>query len=138
VDHLDAPRVEKRARADEHGVGPLARKSRERGIDLAAGVGSEDPDLQAHGARCRFRVSHCGLGDPCIVRFNEQRNASGRRYQLAQKFQPLCRQFTRQPIDPSQVAAGPGKARDETKRDRIFRGGEDDRDCRGRGLSRKC
>jgi hypothetical protein len=94
--------------------------------------------LQAHRAGCHFRVSHRGLGDPRIVRFNEQCNTSGPGYQLVQKFQPLCRQFTRQPIDPRQIASGAGEACDKTQRDRVFRGGEDNWDCCGRGLGRKC
>src|SRR5262245_45944547 len=41
---LDAPGAEKGAAADEEGVGSLAHKRRKRCIDLAAGVGVEDPD----------------------------------------------------------------------------------------------
>jgi superfamily I DNA/RNA helicase len=36
---------------DEEGLGPLARKSRKGRVDLAAGAGLEDLDLQRHGAR---------------------------------------------------------------------------------------
>ena len=115
MDQLDASRVKKRAGADEEGIGALARKSRKRCIDLAARVGIEHPDLHAHGAGCCFCVSHNGLGDPCVVRFNQQGNARGPGHQLAQQFQPLCRQFASQPIDPSQIAAGAGEACDKTK-----------------------
>ena len=62
VDQLDAPADEKGVGADEEGVGPLAHKSCEGRIDLAAGAGVEDLDLQPHGARSRFHVSQCGLG----------------------------------------------------------------------------
>jgi len=79
---LDALGAEKGAAADEEGVGSLAHKRRKRCIDLAAGVGVEDPDLQSHGAGCRFHVSHRALGDPYIGRFDEQGNASGSGHQL--------------------------------------------------------
>ena len=41
----------------------LARKRRERGIDLTNAAGVENLDLQPHGARSRSHVSHRGLGD---------------------------------------------------------------------------
>src|SRR5262249_56388158 len=49
-DELDTPSVEECVVADEEGVGALARNSREGRIDLAAGAGVEDLDLQSHGA----------------------------------------------------------------------------------------
>ena len=42
--------MKKGVAADEEGVGPLAHKSREGRIDLAAGAGNENLDLQPHGA----------------------------------------------------------------------------------------
>ena len=53
VDQLDTPAVEKGVVADEKGVGPLAHKGCEGRIDLAAGAGVEDLDLQPHGAGSR-------------------------------------------------------------------------------------
>ena len=47
---------------DEQPVGPLARDRREGRIDLAAGAGVVDLDLQAHGAGSRFHVSQRSLG----------------------------------------------------------------------------
>jgi superfamily I DNA/RNA helicase len=44
---------------DEEGLGPLARKSRKGRVDLAAGAGLEDLDLQRHGARGPLRRSSC-------------------------------------------------------------------------------
>ena len=41
MDQLDTPAVQEGFAADEKGVGPLARKSREGRIDLAAGAGVE-------------------------------------------------------------------------------------------------
>jgi len=73
VDQLDASGVKKWAGADEETIGALARKSRERRIDLGARVGIEHLGLQAHGAGCRFCVSRRCLGDPCIVRLQYER-----------------------------------------------------------------
>jgi hypothetical protein len=71
VDQLDTSGVEKGAGANEEGVGPIAHKSRERCIDLAASVGVKDPDLETHRAGRRFHLSHRDLGKTWIVRFDE-------------------------------------------------------------------
>jgi hypothetical protein len=86
----------------------------------------EDPDLQSHGAGCRFALF--GFGDTCTARVGEQGNASGSGHQLPQQFQPLCRQLGREPIDACQVAARPSETGDKTKLDRVFGGEEDDGD----------
>ena len=93
VDQLDAPAVEQGTGADEKRVGSLAHKRCEGRVDLAAGAGVEDLDLQPHGARSRLHVSQCGLGSRSIGRIDEHGNASGRGHQLAQEFHPLCRQL---------------------------------------------
>ena len=59
---LYPPGVEERAAADVQRVGSLAHKSCEGRIDLAAGAGLEDLDLQPHGTSSRFHVSQCRLG----------------------------------------------------------------------------
>ena len=58
---LHPPAGEKGVGADEKRVGPLAHKRREGHIDLAAGAGVEDLDLQPHGASSRLHVSQRGL-----------------------------------------------------------------------------
>jgi hypothetical protein len=133
---LDASGIEQGAGADEESVRPIAHKSRDRCIDLAGSVGGEDPDLEPHRAGCRFHVSHRDLGNPCIVRFDEQRNTGGPRHHFPQKFKPFRRQFLREPIDACHVAAWPGDAGDKTKPDRVFAGTEDDGKRRGCRLSR--
>jgi hypothetical protein len=45
-----APAVEEGIDADEEGVGPLTHECCEGGIDLPAGAGVEDMDLQPDGA----------------------------------------------------------------------------------------
>jgi hypothetical protein len=65
---LDAPVDQKAVGADDDGVGSLARKRRERGIDLAAAAGVEDLDLQPHGTSRRFHASQCRLGSRRISR----------------------------------------------------------------------
>ena len=117
---MDTPAGEKAVAADEEGVGPLAHKIREGRIDLAAGAGVEDLDLQPYGASSRFHVSQCGFGIGGTCRIDEHGHASGRGHQLTQQFQPLCRQLGIEKIDSCQVAARPGEARDKTKPDRVF------------------
>ena len=51
---LDAPADEERVGGDEEGVGPVAHEGGEGRLDLAAGAGVEDLNLQSEGA-CRFR-----------------------------------------------------------------------------------
>ena len=137
VDQLDTPAGEEGVGADEEGVGPLARKSCEGRIDLAAGAGVEDLDLQPHGAGSRFHVSQRGLGSRGIGRIDEHGHTSGSGHQLAQQLQPLCRQLGIEKIDPCQVAARPGEAGDKTKPDRVFADDEDDGDRRGCRLGRE-
>jgi hypothetical protein len=85
---LDAPAGEKGVVADEEGVGLPAHKSCESGVDLLAGAGVEDLDLQPHSAGSRFHVSYDGLGIHSIGRIDEHGNTSGRGHQLTQEFQP--------------------------------------------------
>ena len=109
LDQLDTPAGEGRAGADEKGVGPLAHKSRECRIDLAAAAGVEDLDLQPHGAGGRLDVSQSWTSVSRIGRIDEHGHTSRSGHQLAQEFQPLCRQLDREKIDPCQVAARPGR-----------------------------
>ena len=51
---LDAPADQEPVAGDQEGVGPLAHESGEGRLDLAAGAGVEDRNLQSEGA-CRFR-----------------------------------------------------------------------------------
>jgi hypothetical protein len=95
-------------------------KGRERRIDLAAGVGVEDAHPQAHRTRCRFHVSHRGLGDRRIVWFDQQGEARDSGNHLAQQLKPLGRYLSGEEIDPGQIAPGPGEACDQTEPDRVF------------------
>src|SRR5262245_32743601 len=53
--------VEKTVTADEQHIGPLAPKAREGRIDLAAGAGVKDLDLQSHSASSGLSLSRIGL-----------------------------------------------------------------------------
>jgi len=67
--------------------------------------------LQCHGAGSRFNASRHGF--PIGVgRIEERGNTNGSGRKLTQELQPLCRQLTREKIDPRQIAARPGKAGD--------------------------
>ena len=57
IGQLQPPAIEKCVLADEQGVGSLASKSREGGVDLADRAGVEDLDLQSHGAARRFHLA---------------------------------------------------------------------------------
>jgi hypothetical protein len=105
-------------------------ESRERCVDLTVGVGVEDADLNSHGTSRRFHISHRGLGDPDVLRLNEQGNARGRGHHLAQELEPLCRHLGIKKIDPGRVAARPGEAGDKTKPDRVIADAKDDRSRR--------
>src|SRR5262249_47351571 len=93
---------------------------------LPAGAGVEDLDLQPHGASSGFHVSQRGLCRRGIARIDEHGNTNCCGHQLAQEFQPLCRQLRGEKIDPRQVAAWPGEAGDKTEHDRVLGDGEDD------------
>jgi hypothetical protein len=65
---LKPPAIEKCVGADEEGIGPLARDRRKCRIDLVAGAGVEDLDLQPNDASRRFDLflrafSRCNIGD---------------------------------------------------------------------------
>src|SRR5262249_5931008 len=107
VDQLDPSADEKRVGADEECVGPLAYKVCEGRVDLAAGAGAENLDLQSYGARSRFHVSQRRLGSG-TGRIDEHSHASGSGHQLTQESQSLCGQLTRKKIDPCQVSVRPG------------------------------
>jgi hypothetical protein len=57
LDQLDTPRIEEGSLPDEQSIIPLACNFRECRIDLAAGVGVKDTDLEAHGASGHIDVA---------------------------------------------------------------------------------
>ena len=63
VSQLDTPADEKGVPADEKCIRALAHKDCEGRVDLAAGAGVEDMNLQPHGAGSRFHVSQSCLGN---------------------------------------------------------------------------
>src|SRR6516164_8296582 len=136
--HLDTPRVEERAGPDDEGVGLLAPNDFEGGIDLAASIRVEHLDLQSHGASRRLHVSQRDLGQRSKGWIDQHGHTSCGGHQLAQEFEPLCYQFTPEPIDTCQVAARPRQTSNEPKLDRVFAADKNDRDRRGCRLNREC
>ncbi len=134
---MHAPAVEKGIGTDEEAIDSLAREVCKGRVDLANGASIEDLDLQPDGASCRCHISHGGLGIGGICRIDEYSHASGGGHQLAHEFQPLCHDLTTEKIDTCEVAARPGEAGDKTKLNRVFGGGEDNGDRRGRRLGRQ-
>ena len=98
---LDPPAEQEGAAADEKRVGPLAPKRCEGRIDLAAGVGVDDLDLQSHGAGAASTSLNMAsaFGDG---RIDEHGDTSGCGHQLAQEFQPLRHQLITEKIDACQ------------------------------------
>src|SRR6516165_12749877 len=124
---MDTPRVEKGVAPDEEGIGPLAPKTCEGRIDLAAGAGVEHLDLQPNSASCGLHVAQCGLGIYSIDRIDEHGQTSRSGHQFTQQFQPLCHQLSTEKIYSCQVATRLGEASHQTNPDRIFGDDEDDR-----------
>ena len=104
VGKLHPPADKKSILANEEGVRPLAPKSCEGCIDLRAGAGVEDLDLQSHGAGSGLHVSQRGLCARSIGRIDEHGNTRHCGHQLTQELQPLCCQLNTEKIDPCRVA----------------------------------
>jgi hypothetical protein len=90
------------------------------------------PMTRAAGSTSLNVISVFGIGW-----VDEHSNTSGCGHQLAQEFEPLCYQLSRENIDTCQVAAWPGKVGDKTEPDRIVGNYEDDGDRRGCRLGRQ-
>ena len=63
-------------------------------------------------------------------------NTSGLGHQIMEESQPFRRNLLGEKTDPGGVATRPGKAGDQTKRDRVSADAEDDRDRCGRRFGR--
>ncbi len=132
---LNPPAVEEAVGADEQGIGALAHKCRKCRIDLAAGAGVEDRDLQSHGASSRSHpLLRVRPPDATLAGLTSTATREGSGYQLAQQLQPLCHQLGIEKIDAGQVAARLGEAGDKATPDRVFGDREYDGDGRGRRL----
>src|SRR5262245_866335 len=105
IGELQPPTVEKCVLADEHGVGSLASKRREGGVNLATRAGVEDLELQSHGAAGRFHLAQGDLRVGSIGGIDEYGHTRGRRQHFAQQLEPLCRQFETQQIDAGQISS---------------------------------
>jgi hypothetical protein len=80
---LNTPTAEKGIGADEERVRALARERCEGRIDLAAGAGADDLDLQPHGSGGRLHVFHRGLGAHRIGRIDKYGHTRCSGHQLA-------------------------------------------------------
>src|SRR6516164_8762820 len=108
--HLDTPRVEEGAGADEDGVEFLAPNNFEGGVDFAGSIRVEYLDLQSYGASRRLHVSQRVLGQRGKSWIDQHGHTTCAGHQLAKEFEPLCRQFAAEPIDACQIATRPSKA----------------------------
>src|SRR6188474_1622693 len=98
---------------------PIMPKTCEGGVDLAAGTGVENLDLQPDGAGGWFYGPQGRLGIRNIGRIDEHSNAFGPGHERTQQFQALCRQLGIEKIDSRQIAIRSSEARDKTKSDRV-------------------
>jgi len=78
IGELQPPADEKCVLADEHGVGSLASKRREGGVNLATRAGVEDLELQSHGAAGRFHLAQGDLRVGSIGGIDEYGDTRGR------------------------------------------------------------
>ena len=92
---MHSPTIEKAVAAEKQRVEPVAHDSGEGSVDLAAGAGVEELELQAHGLGSRTPVSHCDVGVVTIGRIDERGHTRGGGQHLTQEFEPLCYQFGR-------------------------------------------
>jgi hypothetical protein len=118
---------------------PCARRSvarpREDLVKVAFGSGAHYPKLQPERAHRDFDVFRNDLGARRIG-VHEQGNHAGRRHELAQQPQLFCPEFVGTRVHSRDIAAWPVEADDQSGRDRISGGPEDDRDRRCRRLGR--
>src|SRR5262249_8113439 len=137
LDKLDTPHGEEWSKPDEQSIWPFTSEACKGGIDLARSVGIEDPILHSDVASRRLDVSQGRLGRRYVGGIDEHGHPSQVAHQLAQKLQPFCPQLIRENVNPGQVAARPGEARDETSSDRVVADAENDGNGRGCCLGRE-
>src|SRR5262249_48692157 len=117
IDQLDTSADEKAIAADEQRIGALARETSEGRINLAAGAGVEDWDLQPGGAGGGLGFWKWGPGGGRVGGIAQPRHTSRAGHEFTQELQPLCRQLALEKIDACQVAARPGEACNKTEPD---------------------
>ena len=110
IDQLSSLGGEKGVAADQKRAGALACNHCKGRIDLLAGAGVEDLDLQFHSASSRRHISQRGLANGRIARADQHRDSGSCGRQLVQQLGPLCGQFTTDKIHARQIAARSGQA----------------------------
>ena len=105
---------EERVRTDEQGFGPPARESRERRVDLPAGAGVEDLDVEAERAANDRRVPFRRLGGRHIGRIDQHGNALAPGQQLVQQCQSLRHQPGQEEVKARDVSGRLMEARYQT------------------------
>src|SRR5215813_13089901 len=131
LDQLNTPTIEEGIVADEEGVRSFGCKPCNCRVDLPAGAGAQELDLQLHRAGGGFDVSQGGLEGISAGRVGEGSHDGSLRYKLAQQFQLLGHQFGIVKVDTRQVSFRPRETLDQTEPHRVF--GDDEYDGDGRG-----
>src|SRR5262249_28747058 len=106
-------------------------------IDIAAGAGLEDLNLQSEATRRSRYLTQRGLGGGSIRRIDQHGDTSRFGHHLMQEPQSLSDNLAEKKIHASRVPAWLGKACNETKLDRVFGDAEHDGDRRGRSFGRE-
>jgi hypothetical protein len=117
---LDAAAVEEGVGRYEQRFRTLARNCCEGCIDLTAGAGVDDVDLQLQRVRRFLHLSQRGLGSRNIAGVDQHGDANDPGNQITQQPQSLQHHLADEKIDARRVAAGPREVGDKTKLDRIL------------------
>src|ERR1700730_71355 len=104
---LHAAAGKERVRGDEQSIRSIAHETCKRRTYFAAGAGVENLGLHPYGSGSRLYLFDDGIGYG-TGRIDEYGYTSCSRHKLAQEFQPLCRQLSREKIDPCHVATWSG------------------------------
>ena len=124
---LDASADEEGVGSNEECLGPVAHDGGEGHIDLAAGAGVDDLNLQSE-TECSFGyLSQRGLGIRRIGRIDQHGNSNRFGHQVVQEPQPLGHKFSEENIDAGHIASRPSKAGDQPQPDGVFADEEDNR-----------
>ena len=117
---LHAPAGEERVGADEEGVGPLAHEGAEGRIDLAAGAGVEDLDLQPEARAAASNLSNVVSVAVALAGLTSTATRAAPGTSSRRSSSRFAANSWLKKLIPVSIAARPGEAGDKTELDRVF------------------
>src|SRR5262245_7974188 len=105
LDQLIAPAAEECIAVEDYRVDTLLGEARKSGLDFAFAAGIADQKLNAEGVRCSLDVFDLRVRS-WIRRIDEKTDQPGVWDELAQQFQPFCREWVDHKTNPRDIAAG--------------------------------